>query len=92
MYAETERPSAEHCRQGTGTPHYKIPGASINRKICAAAHSHAEARLRQQPFSSGAHPRERASPPAAGRLISPTLFQPMVILAERFYVIGRNFL
>ena len=36
--------------------------------------------------------RSQASSPAAGRLISPILFQPMAILAERFYVIGRNFL
>ena len=34
----------------------------------------------------------RASPPAAGRLIGPILFQPMAILAEAFYVIGRTFL
>ena len=36
--------------------------------------------------------RSQASSPAAGRLISPILFQPMAILAERFYVIGRTFL
>ena len=36
--------------------------------------------------------RSQASSPAAGRLISPILFQPMAILAERFYVIGSNFL
>ena len=36
--------------------------------------------------------RSQASSPAAGRLISPILFQPMAILAERFYVIGRTVL
>jgi hypothetical protein len=34
--------------------------------------------------------RSQASPPAAGRLISPILFQPMAILAERFYVIKKD--
>ena len=36
--------------------------------------------------------RSQASSPAAGRLISPILIQPMAILAERFYVIGRTVL
>ena len=36
--------------------------------------------------------RSQASSPAAGRLISPIFFQPMAILAERFYVIGRTVL
>ena len=36
--------------------------------------------------------RSQASSPAAGRLISPILFHPMAILAERFYVIGRTVL
>ena len=36
--------------------------------------------------------RSQASSPAAGHLISPILFQPMAILAERFYVIGRTVL
>ena len=36
--------------------------------------------------------RSQASSPAAGRLISPILFQPLAILAERFYVIGRTVL
>jgi len=36
--------------------------------------------------------RLRASPPAAGRFCDKILFRRMAILAERFYVIGRNFL
>ena len=34
----------------------------------------------------------QVSPPAAGRFCDKILFQPMAILAKRFYFIGRNFL
>ena len=36
--------------------------------------------------------RSRASPPAAGRFCDKILCRRMAILAERFYVIGSNFL
>ena len=55
-----------------------------------------EARMRTSPPAASRFCKQerssRASPPATGRFCDKTLYQPMTILAEHFYFIGRNFL
>ena len=80
------------CRNHLFSPKMQNPPSTLCR-IQPSPPILIQKRIEQRNGSfSGAHRNIFAPPPAAGRFCDKILFQPMAILAERFFVIGRTFL